>query len=108
MTDHTSQSDRPPYDPRLVLAVSSILTGMGQVLNGEAHRGLMFAFTALSLAWVSYNLTTPEHSFLGRYAGGFMIHAIALMDAYKGARIRRARWEHARKQDHQRDMTDQK
>lgn len=43
---------------------------MGRVLNGEAHRGLMFAFTALSLAWVSYNLTTPDHSFLGRYAEG--------------------------------------
>jgi hypothetical protein len=107
MTEHTPQSDRPPYAPRVVLAVSSLLTGMGQVLNGEAHRGLMFAFTALSLAWVSYNLTTPEHSFLGRYAGGFMIHAIALMDAYKGARIRRAKWDHIHKQQQARDKTDQ-
>ncbi|WP_417728216.1 hypothetical protein [Roseovarius sp.] len=87
---------RPPYHPYLVLAVSSVLTGMGQVMNNQAHRGLMLAFTALTLAWVSYNLTTPEHSFVGRYAGGFMIHAIALMDAYKVARIRRAEWERAR------------
>lgn len=89
MIDKPTHRQRP-YHPAVVLAISSILTGMGQVMNGEAQRGLIFAFTALSLAWVTYNLTTPDHSFLGRYAGGVMIHAIALMDAYKGARIRHA------------------
>lgn len=82
-------SDRPkPPNPVLVMAVAAVLTGMGQVVNGQANRGLMMAFTALSLAWVSYNLTTPDHSFVGRYAGGFMIHAIAFMDAYRMARFR--------------------
>ncbi len=90
-----SERQRPPPHPMVVLTVSLVLTGVGQVLNGQAGRGLMMAFTALSLAWVSYHLTTPEHSFVGRYAGGFMIHAIALMDAYKVARIR---WEEWRKQ----------
>lgn len=84
--------EKPPHHPYTVLAISFCLTGMGQVLNGQASRGLMMAFTALSLAWVSYNLTTPDHSFLGRYAGGFMIHAIALLDSYKVARLRQERW----------------
>lgn len=90
----TVPREKPPHRPYTVLAVALVLTGMGQVLNGQAGRGLMMAFTALSLAWVSYNLTTPDHSFVGRYAGGFMIHAVALMDAYKVARLR---WEHWRR-----------
>ncbi|MFP7671895.1 hypothetical protein ACG74X_00925 [Marivita sp. S0852] len=85
---------RKPVHPYVVLVVASVLTGMGQVLNGQASRGLMMAFAGLTLAWVSYNLTTPDHSFVGRYAGGFMIHAIAFMDAY---RVSRFRWEHWRR-----------
>lgn len=88
-------NERPPLHPYKVLAVSVLLTGVGQVLNGQAHRGLMMAFTALVLAWASYHLTTPDHSFVGRYAGGFMIHAIALLDAYKVARLRWAQWRAA-------------
>lgn len=87
-----SERERPPYHPALVMVVSAFLTGMGQVMNGQPNRGLMMAFTALSLAWVSYNLTTPEHSFVGRYAGGFMIHAIAFMDAFRVARFRWHEW----------------
>ena len=80
-----------------MLAVSALLTGVGQVLNGQPSRGLMMAFSGLVLAWVSYNLTTPEHTFVGRYAGGFFIHAIALMDAYKVARVRWEQYCHARR-----------
>ena len=82
-----------PFHPLTVMAVSAVLTGMGQVMNDQAPRGLMMAFSALSLAWVSYHLTTPDHSLIGRFAGGLMIHAIAMMDAYKIARIRWTAWQ---------------
>lgn len=88
--------NRPPH-PALVMVVSAFLTGIGQVLNGQANRGLMMAFTGLSLAWVSYNLTTPDHSFVGCYAGGFMIHAIAFMDAYRVARFRWQDWKNGKR-----------
>lgn len=91
MTDRIAEPR--PYRPLIVGIVAAGLTGMGQVLNGQAGRGLMMAFTALSLAWVSYNLTTPEHSFVGRYAGGFMIHAIAFMDALREAKFRWQIWQ---------------
>lgn len=39
--------------------------------------------STLLLAWVRYHLTTPEHRFVGRYSGGFMIHAIALMETWQ-------------------------
>ena len=95
MTEMPETAPRP-LNPRVVLLMSLFLTGMGQVLNGQAQRGLMMAFTGLSLAWVSYNLTTDDHSFVGRYAGGFLIHAIALMDAYKVARVRWEIWHYNR------------
>lgn len=81
---------KPPLHPYLVLLIAVLLPGMGQVVNATPQRGLMMAFMMLSLGWVSYHLTTPEHSFLGRYAGGIFIYAIAVLDAYKWARVR---WE---------------
>jgi len=38
-----------PLSPALVLAVALVLPGMGQVLNREPARGLIFAFFALLL-----------------------------------------------------------
>lgn len=81
---------KPPFHPYLVLAIAVLLPGMGQVFNNTPGRGLMMAFSMLSLGWISYHLTTPDHSFLGRYAGGFFIYAISILDAYRWARYR---WE---------------
>ena len=89
----TGPPDKGPYHPYTVLGVAAFFPGMGQVLNGQAERGLMMAFSALLLGWVSYHLTTPEHSFLGRYAGGFFVHAMAAIDAYRTARIRWSLWQ---------------
>jgi len=50
-------------------------------------------FFTLSLGVVTYHLTTPAHSFIGRHAGGFFIYAIMVMDAYLWARYRYARWQ---------------
>ncbi len=37
---------------------------------------------------LSYLTTTPEHSFIGRHAGGLFVWAISIPDAYRLARIR--------------------
>ena len=76
--------------PRLILLVAIILPGVGQVLNRQPMRGLMMVFFMLVLAVVCYQLTTPEHSVLGRFAGGWFIYALSIMDAYQFAR---RRWE---------------
>jgi hypothetical protein len=81
---------KPPLHPYLVLAIAILLPGVGQVLNNAPTRGLMMAFSMLTLGWVSYHLTTPEHSVLGRYAGGFFVYAMSILDAYRWARYR---WE---------------
>lgn len=80
---------RPPH-PWLVLGVSAVLPGVGHVLNGQNERGMGFLFFILLLGGLSFQLTTPEHSFLGRYAGGIFVYGLAVLDAYKWARVR---WE---------------
>jgi hypothetical protein len=58
------------------------------VLNNMPQRGVIFVFFMLSLGVVSFHLTSPEQSFLGRHAGGFVIYAISLVDAYRLAVLR--------------------
>ena len=82
---------RPPH-PWLVFAVALLLPGMGQVLNGMTGRALVMIFFALTLGVITYQLTTPAHSFVGRHAGGLFIYAVMVMDAYAWARYR---WERA-------------
>lgn len=81
---------RRPLHPYAVMAIAMLLPGMGQVANGTPNRGLFMALFMVVLAWITWRLTTAEHSFVGRYAGGFFIYAISVMDAYRWARYR---WE---------------
>jgi hypothetical protein len=90
---------RPPFHPYLVLAMS-VFPGIGQIFNGDSKRAFMFAFSMLSLGWITYHLTTPEHSFLGRYAGGIFVYAMSILDAYRQARLRWELW-HRRRRDEQ-------
>jgi len=79
---------KPPLRPRLVLAIALLLPGVGQVVNGTPLRGLTMLFFMGLLGLFTFLTTTPEHSFLGRYAGGLFVYAIASIDAYRWARYR--------------------
>lgn len=75
----------------LVLCSSLLLPGSGQVINRTPMRGLVFVFYIVLLGAITYQLTTPEHSFLGRYAGGLFVYAISVVDAYTWAARRALR-----------------
>lgn len=77
-----------PLPPYLVLAVAAVLTGAGQVLNREPTRGLIFAFFALLLGTFTLVTADPGVSWVGKLSGGLFVHAMAMLDAYKRARIR--------------------
>ena len=83
-----TNSARPPPHPWLVLAVAALLPGMGQVLNQTPQRGLVMVFFLIFFAMTSYQLTTPEHSWLTRHAGGVFMYGFVLIDAYRFAKIR--------------------
>lgn len=79
---------KPPLHPYWVLVIAILLPAVGQVINNTPARGVMFLFFIMSLGWVTMHLAPPDASFVGRYAGGFLIYAISILDAYKWARDR--------------------
>lgn len=76
-------------DPKLVVGIALVLPGMGQVVNRMPTRGLMFVFYVVLLGVVTYNLTTPDHSIIGRYSGGIFVYVLSVLDAYRWALYRR-------------------
>lgn len=87
---------KPPLNPYLVLAVALVLPGMGQVLNRQPVRGLIFVCFAVLLGAFTLKTAAPEVSFVGKTAGGLFVWAMAALDAYKTARIRHAVHLHAK------------
>jgi len=87
------QASRPP-NPYLVLCAAIVLPGSGHVLLGLSARGLQFLFFTVILAWVTTKIAPDHASFVGRHAGGVLIYALSVLDAYRIARIRHAEWAH--------------
>jgi hypothetical protein len=85
---------KPPLNPHLVLAVALVLPGMGQVLNRQPLRGLVFVCFAILLGGFTLKTAAPDVSFVGKISGGLFVWAMAVLDAYKTARIRCAVWDH--------------
>lgn len=88
-----------PTSPYLVLGAAILLPGSGHVMLGLPVRGLQFLFFIVILAWVTARIATPDASFVGHHAGGFLIYALSILDAYKIARIRTAKWVHNARRD---------
>jgi hypothetical protein len=86
---------KQPLHPYLVLAVAVVLPGVGQVLNRQPVRGLIFVCFAILLGGFTLKTAAPDVSFVGKMAGGLFVWAMAILDAYKTARIRYAVWNHA-------------
>lgn len=84
--------DRRPMHPYAVLALAIVLPGSGHVAIGQPQRGFGFAFFSLLLALMSWHTTTPEHSFVGRSAGGLFVWALSIPDAYRIARLNFEAW----------------
>ena len=92
----TSSSPQPtPVNPYLVLGSAIVLPGSGHVILGVPVRGLQFLFFMVILAWVTAKIAPADASFVGRHAGGVLIYALSILDAYKLARIRTAKWVHS-------------
>ena len=81
-----------PLNPYLVLVTAIALPGAGQVLNRQPTRGLIFVFFTLLLGAFTLKTAGPDVSFVGKFAGGFFVWAMAIFDAYKTARLRQMLW----------------
>lgn len=85
-------AEKKPPNPYLVLASATLLTGSGQVWNRQPLRGLTFVFFAVLLGGFTLKTASPDVSLVGKLAGGLFVHAMAIFDAYKTARLRHAVW----------------
>lgn len=83
---------RAPLRPWIVLLVAIVLPGCGQVLNHQPTRGLVFLFFMGLLGALTLATAGPEVSTIGRFAGAIFVQAMAIFDAYRAARLRRAIW----------------
>jgi hypothetical protein len=88
-----------PLHPYLVLAVAIVLPGVGHVICGRARRGLTLQLFMIALAFVTWQLSSPQRSLIGRLSGGIFIYALSLPEAYRLARIRWTEYHHPRSVD---------
>ncbi|WP_119269066.1 hypothetical protein [Taklimakanibacter deserti] len=90
-------TDRPPkpMHPYAILALAIVLPGSGHVFSGVPARGLQFLFFMIVIGWATSKIAPDQASFLGRYAGGFFIYALSILDAYKIARVKWEKWRYA-------------
>jgi hypothetical protein len=77
----------------VVTAIAFVLPGGGQVLNADPIRGIIMQFFMMLLAFITYMVTSPDISYFGRFAGGFFIYIISVLDAYSIAKKRSRAWE---------------
>jgi len=84
---------KKPRSVRFVTLMAFVLPGSGQVFNGAPARGVIMQFGMVFGAYISYQLTTPDTSPLGRMSFGLLVYVFSVVDANGIARRRVKGWE---------------
>ena len=84
---------KKPRSVRFVTVMAFVLPGSGQVFNGAPTRGVIMQFGMVFGAFITYMLTTPDISPLGRMAGGLLVWVFSIVDAHGIATRRVHAWE---------------
>ena len=84
----STEPTRVPLHPYLVLLIAAVAPGSGHWAVGNIQRGVMFAWFMIVLGWITWRMTGPEVSPIGRLAGGILVYTISILDAYRIARFR--------------------
>ena len=81
-----------PRSVRFVTVMAFILPGSGQVFNGDPTRGVIMQFAMLFMGFITWQLTDPSISTIGRIAGGLLVYVISVLDANGIAKRRVQAW----------------
>jgi len=85
---------KKPRSVRFVTVMAFVLPGSGQVFNGAPARGVIMQFGMVMGAFISYQLTTPDTSPLGRMSFGLLVYVFSIVDANGIAGRRVKAWRH--------------
>jgi len=84
---------KKPRPVWFVTLMAFVLPGSGQVFNGAPARGVIMQFGMVFGAFISYQLTTPETSPLGRMSFGLLVYVFSIVDANGIAGRRVKAWQ---------------
>lgn len=73
---------------------SIIVPGSGYVLLGMPFRGLQMLFFMAFLGYITFNLTGPDISPVGRFAGGFAVWVLSVLEVSRIAKMQLAKRQH--------------
>ncbi len=72
------------------VGLTMIIPGSGYVMLNKPTRGLFMNLWMFAFGYITYRLTSPDISFIGRLAGGFAIWTISVVEVY---RLACKRWQ---------------
>lgn len=67
----------------LPLLAAFLIPGAGHVLLGKSQRGMILLFWIAVFGFLTSQLAGEDVSFIGRYAGGFAVWVISILEVYR-------------------------
>lgn len=71
------------------IIAAMLIPGSGYLIQGRPMRGLVMIFWMCIFGFITFQLTTPEISTIGRYSGGIAIWVISILEVYHITRARK-------------------
>lgn len=73
----------------LPVVAALIIPGSGYVLLGKHARALQMLFFMCFLGFITFTLTSPDKSPVGRFAGGFAVWALSVIEVHKAVKLKK-------------------
>lgn len=72
-----------PLPPVVVLIAAFLVPGSGHVLLGRSLRGLVYLFWMIIMGYLTWQLSNPGISFIGRISGGLAVWVLSMLEVYR-------------------------
>lgn len=72
----------------LPVLAALIVPGSGYVMLGNHTRALQMLFFMCFLGYITFMLTGPDISPVGRFAGGFAVWALSVIEVHKAVKLK--------------------
>jgi hypothetical protein len=96
---------KQPRPVWFVTLMAFVLPGSGQWLNGAPARGVIMQFGMVFGGYITYQITTPDISPVGRLAGGLLVWVFSIVDAHGIATRRVKAWARIEAEQKQKDRS---